>query len=30
MKYNKQEGLPYPQPWEWIRDNINFHGEEYS
>lgn len=28
MKYNREEGLPYPQPWEWIRDNIDFYDDE--
>ena len=28
MKYDREEGLPYPQPWEWIKDNIDFHDEE--
>lgn len=22
MKFQRESGLPYPQPWEWIRDNI--------
>lgn len=28
MKYNREEGLPYPQPWEWIKDNMDFHDNQ--
>lgn len=28
MKYIREKGLPYPQPWEWIKDNINFYDDE--
>jgi FkbM family methyltransferase len=24
MNYRRQDDLPYPQPWEWIKDNIQF------
>lgn len=24
MKYQREEHLPYPQPWEWVKDNIEF------
>jgi len=24
MKFIRQPDLPYPQPWEWIKDNIEF------
>jgi FkbM family methyltransferase len=27
-KFERQSDLPYPQPWEWIRDNIEFTDEE--
>lgn len=27
MKYPREMHLPYPQPWEWVRDNINFEDE---
>jgi FkbM family methyltransferase len=26
----RQEGLPYPQPWEWVRDNIKFDTSEQT
>jgi FkbM family methyltransferase len=28
LNFKRQEDLPYPQPWEWVRDNINFSDEE--
>jgi len=28
MNYQRQTDLPYPQPWEWIRDNIEFLDEK--
>jgi FkbM family methyltransferase len=28
LNFKRQEDLPYPQPWEWVRDNINFYDEE--
>lgn len=28
MKFLRQSDLPYPQPWEWIIDNINFEDDE--
>lgn len=28
MNYKRQKDLPYPQPWEWIKDNIQFHDRE--
>ena len=30
MKFAREsyENLPYPQPWEWIRDNINFEDND--
>lgn len=28
MKFIRQSDLPYPQPWEWIKDNIQFEDEE--
>lgn len=28
MKYERQVDLPYPQPWEWIKDNIEFENEK--
>lgn len=27
MNYQREIGLPYPQPWEWIKDNIEFENE---
>jgi FkbM family methyltransferase len=27
MEYKRQDDLPYPQPWEWIKDNIKFNDE---
>jgi len=27
MKYSREQQLPYPQPWEWINDNIFFTDE---
>lgn len=29
MKYSREEHLPYPQPWEWIRDNITFTDKNF-
>jgi len=28
MKYPREMHLPYPQPWEWIKDNISFEDED--
>lgn len=28
MKFKRESQLPYPQPWEWIRDNIEFEDQE--
>lgn len=28
LNFKRQEDLPYPQPWEWVKDNINFSDEE--
>lgn len=28
MNYQRQPDLPYPQPWEWIKDNIEFSDDE--
>jgi len=28
MNYQRQSDLPYPQPWEWIKDNIEFTDDE--
>ena len=28
MKFKREPQLPYPQPWEWITDNINFEDKE--
>jgi FkbM family methyltransferase len=28
MNYKRQNDLPYPQPWEWIKDNIDFEDKE--
>lgn len=28
MNYQRQSDLPYPQPWEWIKDNIEFSDNE--
>lgn len=28
MKFKRQSDLPYPQPWEWVKDNINFEDEK--
>ena len=28
MKFIRQYDLPYPQPWEWIKDNIEFKDEK--
>ena len=28
MNYKRQSELPYPQPWEWIKDNIDFYGDD--
>lgn len=28
MKYQREEHLPYPQPWEWVRDNIDFEDSD--
>lgn len=28
LNFKRKEDLPYPQPWEWVRDNINFSDEE--
>lgn len=28
MKFIRQSDLPYPQPWEWIKDNIEFKDEK--
>ena len=27
MNYQREIGLPYPQPWEWIKDNIEFENK---
>lgn len=27
MNYQREDGLPYPQPWEWIKDNIEFKNQ---
>jgi len=28
MTFKKESGLPYPQPWEWVVDNIQFNDEK--
>ena len=28
MIFSRQSDLPYPQPWEWILDNIEFEDDE--
>lgn len=28
MVFKKENGLPYPQPWEWVVDNIDFIDDE--
>jgi FkbM family methyltransferase len=28
MRFQREDGLPYPQPWEWIKDNIEFFDEK--
>ena len=28
MKFKRQSDLPYPQPWEWVKDNIRFEDEK--
>lgn len=28
MTYQRQIDLPYPQPWEWIKDNVDFSDAE--
>lgn len=28
MNYQRQTDLPYPQPWEWVKDNIEFLDKE--
>ena len=28
MIFQKENGLPYPQPWEWVKDNIEFFDEK--
>ena len=25
MQYLRESHLPYPQPWEWVKDNIIFN-----
>jgi FkbM family methyltransferase len=29
MNYQRQKDLPYPQPWEWIKDNIDFSDDDF-
>lgn len=28
MKFKRETQLPYPQPWEWVRDNIDFEDDK--
>ena len=28
MKFKRETQLPYPQPWEWVRDNIYFEDDK--